>query len=136
MAVLTHIRSARVLASAIALAILASSANAQALRPMKGEVSSFGETFDIEVQPFNPHRHAIGVEMRVYDHEFRPVPSARIVPERFLLAGGNSRPVTARIPFAGYSPRYVRVCVESLPLRRSATQVRTRVCGKFKASRR
>ena len=103
---------------------------------MKGEVSSFGETFDIEVRPFNPYQRAIGVEMKVYDHEFRPVPTARVAPERFMLGSGNSRPVTARIPFAGYSPRYVRVCAESVPIRRSATQVRTRVCGKFKATRR
>ena len=109
---------------------------AQSLTPMRGSVSSFGEHFALQVTPSNPYQHRIGVEMKVYDHQFRPVPSARVVPDRFMLGGGASRPVTAIVPFGGYSPRYVRVCAESVPLRSRSSQIRTRVCGKFQASQR
>lgn len=127
-----------VLIAIVATAALLSTApaGAQALTPMEGSVASFGEEFAVRVRPANPYEHGIGVEMRVYDHKFRPVPSARVVPSRFRLGGGASRPVIAYVPFEGQSPRYVRVCAESVPYRQSSTPIRTRVCGKFRALRR
>lgn len=111
-------------------------ASAQALTPMEGSVASFGEEFAVRVQSMNPYEHRIGIEMRVYDHKFRLVPSARVVPDQFYLGGGATRPVIAYVPFEGHSPRYVRVCAESVPYRQSTTPIRTRVCGKFQALRR
>ena len=113
-------------------------ASAQSLTPMRGTVASFGEQFALRVKPRNPYQHRIGVEMKVYDHQFRPVPNARVVPDRFMLGGGTARDVTAYVPFEGQSPRYVRVCAESVPFRNiaSSQQIRTRVCGKFRALQR
>ena len=116
--------------------IVPNAAAAQAMTPMTGQVAAFGDTFKLQVTPSNPYKHRIGVEMKVYDHQFRPVPTARVVPERFMLGAGTAREVTAHVPFGGYSPRYVRVCAESIPYRGASTQVRTRVCGKFKALQR
>ena len=134
-------RSARVaIAAALSLggllATVPSDTNAQALSPMRGNVAAFGEHFAIRVKPSNPYQHRIGVEMRVYDHQFRPVPSARVVPDRFFLGGGMNRDVVAYVPFEGQSPRYVRVCAESVPYRNTSSQIRTRVCGKFRALQR
>lgn len=126
-------------AMAVALgALVPSTAGAQSLTPMRGTVASFGEQFALRVKPRNPYQHRIGVEMKVYDHQFRPVPNARVVPDRFMLGGGAARDVTAYVPFEGQSPRYVRVCAESLPFRdvASSQQIRTRVCGKFRALQR
>ena len=108
----------------------------QALVPMRGTVKSFGEEFAIRVSPSNPYRHRIGVEMRVYDHQFRPIPNARVSPARFGLGQGASRSVTAVVPFGGERVRYVRVCAESVPYRGRSSRIRTRVCGKFRALRR
>ena len=135
----SNARARRALLPALVLVgalVLPNAASAQSLTPMTGQVAAFGETFKLRVEPSNPYRHRIGVEMKVYDHQFRPVPAARVVPDRFMLGGGASREVTAHIPFEGYSPRYVRVCAESIPYRGASTQVRTRVCGKFKALQR
>lgn len=140
MAMPRALRRARTVAAtgAVAALVLAPGAgSAQSLTPMRGTVAAFGESFALQVEPRNPYQHRIGVEMRVYDHEFRPVPSARVVPDRFMLGGGASRPVTAYVPFEGQSPRYVRVCAESIPFRStSSQQIRTRVCGKFRALQR
>ena len=126
-------------AAGVALAMLtlqAGTAGAQSIAPMRGNVASFADQFAIRVKSSNPYKHRIGVEMKVYDHKFRPVTNVRLVPERFQLGGGASRNVTAYIPFEGQSPRYVRVCAESVPYRQTATHIRTRVCGKFRALRR
>ena len=121
----------------VALALAPTAVSAQSITPMRGTVASFGEHFALQVKPRNPYQHRIGVEMKVYDHNFRPVPTARVVPDRFLLGGGASRDVTAYVPFEGQSPRYVRVCAESVPFRNGgAAQIRTRVCGKFRALQR
>lgn len=124
------------MAVTIAGAALVTSANAQSITPARGTVSAFGEKFALRVQPRNPYQHGIGVEMRVYDHQFRPVPSARVVPERFMLGGGATRDVTAFVPFEGQPVRYVRVCAESVPYRGTSSPIRTRVCGKFRALQR
>ena len=119
------------------LASVAAPASAQSLTPMRGTVAAFGEEFAVQVNPRNPYQHTIGIEMRVYDHEFRPVPAARVVPDRLMLGGGATRSVTAYIPFEGYSPRYVRVCAEAVPLRHGkGSTIRTRVCGRFQALQR
>ena len=129
-------RGRAVFAAALACASLAVPAAAQVMTPMQGSVAAFGEHFAVQVRPANPYRHRIGVEMKVYDHQFRPVPNARVVPDRFQLGGGASREVTAYVPFEGQSPRYVRVCTESVPYRNTASPIRTRICGKFRALQR
>ena len=102
---------------------------------MKGTVSSFGEEFALRVVARNPFQGRMGIEMRAYDHEFRPI-AARFSRSSFALAGGQVRRVTALIPFEGQSVRFVRVCAEAVALRSANQNIRTRVCGKFRARRR
>ena len=115
--------------------VSASGAFAQALTPMRGEVSSFTGEFALRVVARNPSQHPMGIEMRAYDHRFRPIP-ARFTRDRFMLGGKAVRRVTALIPFNGERVRYVRVCAEAVPLRSATQSIRTRVCGKFRAQRR
>ena len=110
-------------------------ASAQALTPMRGQVTSFGEEFALRVVARNPFPGRLGVVMRAYDHEFRPI-SARFSRSRFVLGGGKVRRVTALIPFEGRPVRFVRVCAEAVAVRDETQNIRTRVCGKFRAQRR
>ena len=102
---------------------------------MRGEVVSFGEEFVLRVQARNPFNGRMGIEMRAYDHEFRPI-RAKFSRSRFDLGARSVRKVTALIPFDGQPVRFVRVCAEAVPLRSATQTIRTRVCGKFRASRR
>lgn len=126
----------RTVLAALAVTLFATPAAAQSMTPMAGTVNAFGDEFAVRVSPHNPYGHRIGVRMRVYDHTFRPVPEARVVPADFQLGSGGSRPVIAYVPFGGEAVRYVRVCAERIPFAGGGAQIRTRVCGKFQALRR
>ena len=102
---------------------------------MIGEVAAFGEEFAVRVTARNPFKARMGVVMRAYDNRFRPIP-ARFSHSRFNLGAGGSRPVTVLIPFDGTRERYVRVCAEAAAPRGRSQNVRTRVCGRFRALRR
>ena len=131
---------ARVAALAAALAAAAWAAapdpsRAQAITPMRGQVSAFGEEFALRVVARNPFPGSMGIEMRAYDHAFRPI-EARFSRGSFVLGTGKTRRVTALIPFDGHAVRFVRVCAEAVALRAATQNIRTRVCGKFRAQRR
>ncbi|MFC6490538.1 hypothetical protein [Nitratireductor sp. GCM10026969] len=119
-----------------ALAVLggASAADAQAMTPMRGEVTSFSDEFAVRVRPYNPYQHRIQVEVRVYDQDFRPV-AAKVSPRRLMLGGKASRPVLVVVGFEGAAQRRVRVCTESVPFPRQKTRIKAQICGRFIARR-
>jgi hypothetical protein len=123
-----------VCATLFSLALLPASADAQALSPMRGVVSSFTDTFAVKVFPANPYTHRIRIEIRVYDQDFNPV-KARVSPANFTLGGNTSRPVTVLIPFDGASARKVRVCAESVPFPGKTSNIKAQICGKFLGQR-
>ncbi len=118
------------------VAVLATSApaGAQSLAPMRGEVSSFTDTFAVRVAPGNPYNHRIRIEMRVYDENFKPV-RALISPAELIVGAQDRRSVTVMVPFDDHSVRRVRICAESVPFENQPTRMRAQVCGKFLAQR-
>jgi len=126
------------LGCALGLMLLPQQAAAQAMSPMRGEVQSFSDAFALKVNPINPYNKRIRMEVRVYDHKFRPVKSARVSPAQFTLGGQLSRPVSVVIPFEGQTRRKVRVCTEAVPFPHEsakATTIKAQVCGKFLGKR-
>lgn len=118
----------------IGLCVLPVEAVAQAMTPMRGEITSYTDEFAIRVAPHNPYRHRIEVAIRVYDERFRPV-RARVSHQRIGLAGGATRKVLVIVPFEGNSNRRVRICAESIPYPKATTRVRAQICGRFLARR-
>lgn len=119
-----------------ALCAAAGAASAQSMSPMRGEVSSFTDSFAVRVHPANPYKHRIKVSVRVYDQDFVPVESARVTPSQFMLGGSASRPVLVIVPFDGGAERKVRICTESVPFPNEQTQIKAQICGKFLGQRR
>ncbi len=117
------------------IAALCSPAFCQSMSPMRGEVSSFTETFAVRVFPANPYGHRINVSVRVYDQNFNPV-AARITPQDFMLSAEASRPVLVVVPFDGAPQRKVRICTESVPFPGEQTQIKAQICGKFLGQQR
>lgn len=107
---------------------------AQAMSPMRGEITSYSDEFALKVFPRNVYDHRIAMEMRAYDQDFQPI-QATIWPSQFWLAAQGKRPVTVIIPFGNESVRRVRVCAESVPVPGLRNQIRTQICGKFLARR-
>lgn len=120
-----------VFAFAIGLAWL-SSANAQSLSPMRGEIRSFSDRFAVRLYVGNPYDRRMQFNIGVYDRKFRPV-IASVNPARVTVAGGQTSPVLVVVPFEGESERRIRICVEGVAYRGNSTRVRTQVCGKFLA---
>lgn len=112
----------------------AAPAGAQSMTPMIGKVRSIDDAFAVRVFPKNPYRHRIRVQVRAYDHKFRPV-RALISPSSFTLGGGNSRPVVVQVPFNGAKRRKVRICTESIPFPNQKVALRAQICGRFLAER-
>lgn len=127
---------------AVALALVAVAAvhaaagpaAAQSLSPMRGEVSSFADTFAVRVAPGNPYQHRIRIEVKVYDEAFAPV-AAQVMPPEMMVGAQDRRNVTVLVPFDGRNERKVRICAESVPFENEPTRLRTQVCGKFLAHR-
>ena len=118
---------------AIVLALLPSGAAAQAMSPMRKQVTSFTDSFAVRVIPANPYDHRIRLEVRVYDQHFNPV-EAMVSPAEFTLSARNSRPVYVVVPFvSGNNTRKVRICTEAVPFQGEArtTSIKAQVCGKF-----
>src|SRR4051794_24686154 len=107
----------------------------QAMSPMRGEVTSFTDSFAVRVFPSNPYQQRIKVLVKVYDQDFYPV-AARVSPAEFTLAGNGSRSVLVIVPFEGAAQRKVRICTESVPFPNLQTQIRAQICGKFLGQRR
>jgi len=107
---------------------------AQALSPMRGEVTSYTDSFAVRVFPANPYDHRIRIEVKVYDQDFNPV-DARIAPANFTLGGKLARPVNVLIPFDGAKQRKIRICAESVPFPGKTSTIRAQVCGKFLGTR-
>lgn len=120
-----------VCASAVMLSLLPFGATAQSLSPMRGQVKSFSEQFAIRVFPANPYNKRIRVEMKVYDQDFNPVTDAKISPAQFTLGASAARPVNVLVPFNGKKDRKVRVCVESIPVQGTSSNIKAQICGKF-----
>lgn len=116
------------------LASQSGTALAQALSPMRGEVTSFTDSFAVRVFPANPYDHRIRIEVRVYDQDFNPV-AARVSPANFTLGGRLARPVNVLVPFDGASQRKVRICAESIPFPGKTSTIKAQVCGKFLGTR-
>ncbi len=124
-----------ILAGALGFALLPSVATAQAMSPMRAEVSSFTDSFAVRVYPANPYKHRIRIEIKVYDHKFREVKGAVVSPSVFTLGARFSRPVTVMVPFNGEQKRKVRICTESIPFPGQTTRIKAQVCGKFLGER-
>lgn len=114
----------------MAMMAIASSAHAQSMTPMRGEIRSVSDSFAVRVFPSNPYQERIKIEVHVYDQDFYEVP-AEISPKVFSLAAGASRRVTVMVPFDGMQDRKVRICTESIPFPNQQTNIRTQICGKF-----
>jgi hypothetical protein len=108
---------------------------AQSMSPMRGEVTSFTDSFAVKVYPSNPYGHRIDIQVNVYDQAFRPV-KANISPASFKLGAGASRQVLVVVPFDGAATRKVRICTESVPFPNQETQIKAQICGKYFAQRR
>ncbi len=124
----------RVTSAALALVLASFGANAQSMSPMRGEITSFENSFAVRVYPGNPYGHRIRVEVKVYDQHFVPI-EAEILPPSVLLGADSSRPVLVVVPFAGSKQRKVRICTESIPFPGQGTQIRAQICGRFLARR-
>jgi hypothetical protein len=120
-----------VFAFAFVLGLL-SSANAQSLSPMRGEIRSFSDRFAVRLYVGNPYDRRMQFNIGVYDRKFHPV-IASVNPARVTVAGGQTSPVLVVVPFEGESERRIRICVEGVAYRGNSTRVRTQVCGKFLA---
>lgn len=116
------------------LAAATSSASAQALSPMRGEVKSFTDQAAFRVYPANPYARRIKVEVKVYDETFAPI-NAAVMPAAAMLAPEDNRSVMVLVPFEGKTERRIRICAESVPFEDKATRLRTQVCGRFLARR-
>lgn len=121
-------------ALATGAAVASSTASAQAMTPMRGEVKSFSDKFAVRVFPMNPYQHRIKIEVKVYDETFAPI-GAMVMPAATMLAPLDSRSVMVMVPFDGQMERRVRVCTESVPFSDQSQRVRTQVCGRFIAKR-
>lgn len=119
----------------LAFGLQVDGAVAQSMSPMRGEVTSFTDSFAVRVFPSNPYGHRIDADVRVYDQDFRPV-KARISPQNFQLAAGASRSVLVVVPFDGATSRKVRICTESVPFPNQTTRIKAQICGRFFAQRR
>lgn len=121
-------------AAPVMLALWAQSGTAlpQSLEPMRGTVSSFAESFAVQVYPGNPYKHPIKLDVRVYDQSLMPI-EARVFPSSFVIGAGEKRRVLVVIPFSGQADRRVKVCVESLPNPLLYARIRTQICAKFHA---
>jgi hypothetical protein len=132
----TALEYARILVAGAGLANLAgTSASAQSMSPMRGEVASFTNAFAVRVFPANPYGHRIKISVRVYDQDFNPV-DARVTPADFMLGSEASRPVLVVVPFGGAATRKVRICTESVPFPGEQTQIKAQICGRFLGQRR
>lgn len=123
-----------IVAGACLLAFQPLAATAQALSPMRGEVTSYTDSFAVRVFPANPYDHRIRIEVKVYDQDFNPV-NAKVAPASFTLGGKLARPVNVLIPFDGAKQRKIRVCAESVPFPGKTSNIRAQVCGKFLGTR-
>lgn len=112
----------------------ATQASSQSLSPMRGEVSSFADTFAVRVAPGNPYQHRIRIEVKVYDDTFRPI-AAHVMPPEMMVGAQDRRNVMVLVPFDGQRQRKVRICAESVPFEYQPTRLRAQVCGKFLAHR-
>ena len=120
-----------VFAFAFVLALL-SSADAQSLSPMRGEIRSFSDRFAVRVYVGNPYDRRLQFNVAVYDKKFYPV-IALVTPSRVTVAGGQTSPVLVVVPLDGQRERRIRICVEGVAYNGNSTRVRTQVCGKFLA---
>ncbi|WP_336068216.1 hypothetical protein [Nitratireductor rhodophyticola] len=122
------------LAALIAVCAATTPASSQSMSPMRGVVRSFTDSFAVRVQPRNPYKHRIGVTVRAYDADFRPI-EASISPSDFSLGAGASRSVLVVLSFDGARERRVRICTESAPFPGKGVGMRAQICGKFIAYR-
>ena len=119
----------------VMIAAFGASAEAQTMSPMRGNVSSFSDSFAVRVYPANPYTHRIKIEIKVYDQDFRQV-DAGVTPSSFMLGSEASRGVLVVVPFDGANERKVRICTESIPFPNEQTQIKAQICGKFLGQRR
>lgn len=128
-------RIASAFRTAVALAAIAAPpAAAQSMTPMRGKVSSMSDEFALRVTPRNVYDRPIVFEMKAYDENFRPIRAA-IAPARFAVGPQGARSVTVLVGFDGRAERKVRICAESVPFPEKNSLIRTRICGRFVASR-
>jgi hypothetical protein len=109
-----------------------SSASAQSLTPMRGEIRSFTDRFAVRVYVGNPYEKPMRFEVTVYDKDFYPA-LASVTPSQVTVGGGVTHPVLVVVPFEGQRERRIRICVEGVAFRGNSTRIRTQVCGKFLA---
>nr|WP_295813596.1 hypothetical protein [uncultured Nitratireductor sp.] len=107
---------------------------AQSLTPMRGEITSFGDTFTVRVSPYNPYPHRIRMAVKAYDRDFRPI-AAEVFPSETMMGSRTSRSVLVSIGFGSKNVRRVRICAESVPFPGRQTKIKAQVCGRFIAYR-
>ncbi|MEO1745949.1 MAG: hypothetical protein AAFR13_05395 [Pseudomonadota bacterium] len=126
-----------ILAGSLATLLTAYGASAQSLSPMRGKVQSFTESFAVQVFPANPYSHRIRLEMHAYDQNFRRLRNVRFTANNFTLGAGDSRAVTAVVPFDGDKVKRVRICTEGIPFPgQASSNIKAQICGKFIGERR
>ncbi|WP_322098552.1 hypothetical protein [Nitratireductor rhodophyticola] len=107
---------------------------AQSMTPMRGKISSFGDTFTVRVFPYNPYPHKIRMAVKAYDQDFRPI-EAHVFPSETMVGSRTSRSVLVSVGFNNKKVRRVRICAESIPFPGRGTNIKAQVCGRFIAYR-
>lgn len=129
-----------VLLAAVVTTMLGTSAEAQSLAPMRGQVVSYADRFALRLHPGNPYDKGMTMSMAVYDEAYRPIRAA-VFPERQVIGPGGNGSVTVVVPFDGTRERRVRVCARAHPLAvpggpSGRANIVTEVCGRYRAVRR
>lgn len=109
-------------------------AHAQQLVFKSGKLVTFADQVSLIVEPRNTFNRKARMQVRVYDHNFKLI-KAKVTPREFSLPRGGARNVRVIVPFLGQSQKRFRICTERVPDKGATQQVRTRVCGRFYASR-
>ncbi len=107
---------------------------AQQMSVKSGKLVTFADHVSLVVEPKNTFNQKSKMQVRVYDHNFKLI-KARVSPKEFNLPSGGIRNVRVVVPFLGATQKRFRICTERIPTTQTRQQVRTRVCGRFYATR-
>lgn len=109
-------------------------ATAQQMSVKSGKLITVDDRVSLVVEPRNTFNKPVKLQVRVYDHNFKLI-KAKVSPREFKIRSGGTRNVRVTVPFLGETKKRFRICTERIPESNNTQQIRTRVCGRFYATR-
>ena len=114
--------------------LLAVSAEAQSLAPMRKDIVSFADRFAIRLTANNPYRDPISSEFKVYEEDWTPAKGVRVTPDRAYLSAKGHTPIFIVGDFEGDLARTILICHETIiPNFVAHQKLRGQVCGRYRA---